>query len=171
MEKKECWRVAAGRGRPGLHVHVSARCTEITIIIIKDASHTLDFDKVRMPRLLSVNVGLPRDLTWNGKTVRTAVWKSPVAGRRMVRRLNVQGDARGAARRRWTAQIKVTNLPHLHDRSDLADRLLTTLNRWRGPLRGMCSYAVPSQKKRASRSIFKRPSFRRRSFKRRFRRE
>jgi ferredoxin-NADP reductase/MOSC domain-containing protein YiiM len=46
-----------------------------------------------MPRLLAVNVGLPRDVTWNGKTVRTSVWKSPVDGRRMVRRLNVQGDA------------------------------------------------------------------------------
>jgi ferredoxin-NADP reductase/MOSC domain-containing protein YiiM len=45
-----------------------------------------------MPRLLSVNVGLPRDVTWNGKTVRTSVWKSPVDGRRMVRRLNIQGD-------------------------------------------------------------------------------
>jgi ferredoxin-NADP reductase/MOSC domain-containing protein YiiM len=46
-----------------------------------------------MPRLLSVNVGLPRDVTWNGKTVRTSVWKSPVDGRQMVRRLNLQGDA------------------------------------------------------------------------------
>src|SRR3984957_5830957 len=46
-----------------------------------------------MPRLLSVNVGLPRDVTWNGKTVRTSVWKSPVDGRRMVRKLNIDGDA------------------------------------------------------------------------------
>jgi ferredoxin-NADP reductase/MOSC domain-containing protein YiiM len=46
-----------------------------------------------MPQLLSVNVGLPRDVTWNGKTVRTSVGKSPVDGRRMVRRLNIQGDA------------------------------------------------------------------------------
>jgi ferredoxin-NADP reductase/MOSC domain-containing protein YiiM len=46
-----------------------------------------------MPRLLSVNVGLPRDVIWNGKTVRTSVWKSPVDGRRMVRRLNIDGDA------------------------------------------------------------------------------
>jgi ferredoxin-NADP reductase/MOSC domain-containing protein YiiM len=46
-----------------------------------------------MPRMLSVNVGLPRDVTWNGKTVRTSVWKSPVDGRRMVRKLNVVGDA------------------------------------------------------------------------------
>jgi ferredoxin-NADP reductase/MOSC domain-containing protein YiiM len=46
-----------------------------------------------MSRLLSVNVGLPRDVTWNGKTVRTAVWKSAVDGRRMVRRLDIDGDA------------------------------------------------------------------------------
>jgi ferredoxin-NADP reductase/MOSC domain-containing protein YiiM len=48
-----------------------------------------------MPRLLSVNVGLPRDVTWNGKKVRTAIWKSPVAGRRMVRKLDIDGDAQG----------------------------------------------------------------------------
>jgi ferredoxin-NADP reductase/MOSC domain-containing protein YiiM len=48
-----------------------------------------------MPRLLSVNVGLPCDVTWNGKTVRTAVWKSPVTGRRMVRKLDIDGDAQG----------------------------------------------------------------------------
>jgi ferredoxin-NADP reductase/MOSC domain-containing protein YiiM len=48
-----------------------------------------------MPRLLSVNVGLPRDVTWNGKTVRTAVWKSPVTGRRIVRKLNIDGDGQG----------------------------------------------------------------------------
>src|ERR1700678_1799310 len=48
-----------------------------------------------MPRLLSVNVGLPRDVTWNGNTVRTAIWKSPVTGRRMVRKLDIDGDAQG----------------------------------------------------------------------------
>jgi ferredoxin-NADP reductase/MOSC domain-containing protein YiiM len=48
-----------------------------------------------MPRLLSVNVGLPRDVTWNGKTVRTAIWKSPVEERLMVRSLNVAGDGQG----------------------------------------------------------------------------
>ncbi len=45
-----------------------------------------------MPRLLSVNVGLPRDVTWNGKTVTTAIWKSPIEGRQTVRKLNVDGD-------------------------------------------------------------------------------
>ena len=48
-----------------------------------------------MPRLLSVNVGLPCDVTWNGKSVRTAIWKSPVAGRQRVNKLNVVGDAQG----------------------------------------------------------------------------
>jgi ferredoxin-NADP reductase/MOSC domain-containing protein YiiM len=48
-----------------------------------------------MARLLSVNVGLPRDISWEGKTVHTAVWKSPVQGRRMVRRLNIDGDGQG----------------------------------------------------------------------------
>jgi ferredoxin-NADP reductase/MOSC domain-containing protein YiiM len=46
-------------------------------------------------QLLSVNVGLPRDIPWRGKTVHTAIWKEPVQGRRMVRRLNVDGDAQG----------------------------------------------------------------------------
>ena len=55
----------------------------------------LDCDHIPMPKLLSVNLGLPRDVTWNGKTVRTAVWKSSVAGRQLVRRLNIVGDAQG----------------------------------------------------------------------------
>ena len=45
-----------------------------------------------MARLLSVNVGRPREVTWNGKAVRTAVWKLPVQGRRTVRKLNIDGD-------------------------------------------------------------------------------
>jgi ferredoxin-NADP reductase/MOSC domain-containing protein YiiM len=45
-----------------------------------------------MVRLLSVNVGLPRDIMWQGKTVNTAIWKAPVDGPRMVRRLNIDGD-------------------------------------------------------------------------------
>src|SRR5262249_11186582 len=46
-----------------------------------------------MARLLSLNVGLPRDIAWAGKTVRTAIWKLPVEGRRMVRKLHIDGDA------------------------------------------------------------------------------
>jgi ferredoxin-NADP reductase/MOSC domain-containing protein YiiM/ferredoxin len=43
-------------------------------------------------RLLSVNVGGPREVEWEGKTVRTAIWKEPVTGPRMVRRINIDGD-------------------------------------------------------------------------------
>jgi ferredoxin-NADP reductase/MOSC domain-containing protein YiiM/ferredoxin len=44
-------------------------------------------------RLLAVNVGLPREMVWRGQTVRTSIWKQPVEGKRMVRRLNIDGDA------------------------------------------------------------------------------
>ena len=48
-----------------------------------------------MAHLLSLNVGLPRDIAWQGKTVHTAIWKEPVQGRRTVRRLNIDGDGQG----------------------------------------------------------------------------
>ena len=46
-------------------------------------------------RLLSVNVGLPQDLTWHGRTVYTAVWKKPVEGPVQARWLNLDGDGQG----------------------------------------------------------------------------
>src|SRR5262245_40904628 len=48
-----------------------------------------------MARLLSVNVGLPRDIEWKGRTVHTGIWKSSVGGRCHVGRLNVDGDGQG----------------------------------------------------------------------------
>ena len=48
-----------------------------------------------MARLLSVSVGLPRDIEWRGRTVHTGIWKEPVQGRRRVTRLNVEGDGQG----------------------------------------------------------------------------
>ncbi len=48
-----------------------------------------------MGRLISVNVGLPRDVAWKGETIRTAIWKQPVPGRRIAGRLNVAGDGQG----------------------------------------------------------------------------
>ena len=50
---------------------------------------------ISMAKLLSVNVGLPRDIEWRGRTVRTGIWKEPVQGRRRVSRLNVDGDGQG----------------------------------------------------------------------------
>jgi hypothetical protein len=40
----------------------------------------VDPEKV-MPRLLSVNVGLPRDISWQGRIVHTVVWKRRSMGR------------------------------------------------------------------------------------------
>ncbi len=45
--------------------------------------------------LLSLNVATPREVEWDGRIVRTAIWKEPVDGRRMVRRLNIDGDRQG----------------------------------------------------------------------------
>ena len=46
-------------------------------------------------RLVSVNVGLPKDVSWQGKTVFTGVFKDPVKGVRRVGKLNVEGDGQG----------------------------------------------------------------------------
>jgi ferredoxin-NADP reductase/MOSC domain-containing protein YiiM len=47
------------------------------------------------PVLVSVNVGLPKNVPWQGKTVYTGVWKHPVEGPAMARRLNIDGDGQG----------------------------------------------------------------------------
>jgi len=82
-----------------------------------------------MARLVSVNVGLPRDIVWKGRTVRTAIWKNPVQGRCRVRRLNLDGDGQadlgghgGEQRavfvyqiesyRHWAEQLKRTDFAH-----------------------------------------------------------
>lgn len=48
----------------------------------------------RMPamRVVSVNVGLPREVEWHGKMVTTGIFKEPVAGRVAARRTNLDGD-------------------------------------------------------------------------------
>ena len=43
-------------------------------------------------KLLSVNVGLPREIEWKGKLVRTSIFKAPVPGRVRVSQLNLEGD-------------------------------------------------------------------------------
>ncbi len=43
-------------------------------------------------KILSVNVGGPREVQWRGHAVRTSIWKSPVEGRVRVRTLNLDGD-------------------------------------------------------------------------------
>jgi len=82
-----------------------------------------------MARLLSVNVGLPRDIEWKGRIVHTAIWKDPVRGRCRVRRLNLDGDGQGdlaghggeqravfvyqiESYRYWQEQLKRTDFVH-----------------------------------------------------------
>jgi MOSC domain-containing protein YiiM/ferredoxin-NADP reductase len=82
-----------------------------------------------MARLVSVNVGLPRDIEWNGRVVHTGIWKVPVAGRCRARRLNLDGDAQGdlaghggeqravfvyqlESYRYWHEQLKRPNFEH-----------------------------------------------------------
>ena len=43
-------------------------------------------------KLLSVNVGMPREVDWHGKLVRTSIFKSPVLGPVRVATLNLEGD-------------------------------------------------------------------------------
>ena len=82
-----------------------------------------------MARLLSVNVGLPRDIEWKGRTVHTGIWKDPVCGRCRVGRLNLDGDGQGdlaghggeqraafvyqiESYRYWQEQLKRTDFVH-----------------------------------------------------------
>jgi pimeloyl-ACP methyl ester carboxylesterase len=50
-----------------------------------------------MTQLVSVNVGLPKEVAWSGRTVWTGIWKAPVQGRRFVRQLNPESYALDAA--------------------------------------------------------------------------
>jgi MOSC domain-containing protein YiiM len=45
-----------------------------------------------MMKIVSVNVGLPREIQWRGETVRTSIFKAPVTGPVRVERLNLNGD-------------------------------------------------------------------------------
>jgi len=82
-----------------------------------------------MARLLSVNVGLPRDIVWKGRTVHTGIWKNPLRGRCRVGRLNLEGDGQGdlaghggeqravfvyqvGSYRYWQEQLKRTEFVH-----------------------------------------------------------
>ncbi len=43
-------------------------------------------------KIISLNVGLPREVTWHGHLVETGIFKAPLAGRVMLRKLNLDGD-------------------------------------------------------------------------------
>jgi MOSC domain-containing protein YiiM len=65
-------------------------------------------------KLVSVNVGLPREVTWKGKQVSTAIFKEPVQGRVLLRTLNLEGDRQadlsvhgGADKRSTSIQLSI----------------------------------------------------------------
>jgi MOSC domain-containing protein YiiM len=84
--------------------------------------------------LLSVNVGMPKDVPWRGKTVFTGVFKGPVTGPRRVRKLNVDGDGQGdlAGHGGETRAVFVYQIDSYHywerelDRSDYWDGTVWT---------------------------------------------
>ena len=43
-------------------------------------------------KLVSVNTGLPREVTWHGGSITTGIYKQPVKGRVALRKLNLDGD-------------------------------------------------------------------------------
>lgn len=43
-------------------------------------------------KLVSLNVGTPREVMWHGRRVSTGIFKSPVSGRVALRKLNLDGD-------------------------------------------------------------------------------
>jgi ferredoxin-NADP reductase/MOSC domain-containing protein YiiM len=63
-------------------------------LTIAPSGHTAKVNS-GVPVLVSVNVGMPKDVPWHGKTVYTGVWKHQVDGPQMVRRLNIDGDGQG----------------------------------------------------------------------------
>ena len=60
-----------------------------------DSRPRRDEGRTHVATLLSVNVGLPRDIVWRGRTVYTGIWKYPVQGRCSVARLHLHGDGQG----------------------------------------------------------------------------
>ncbi|PSB26444.1 MOSC domain-containing protein [Stenomitos frigidus] len=81
--------------------------------------------------LISVNVGLPREVTWKGKTVRTGIFKEPVSTRVMVRSLNLDGDGQADLTVHGGLEKAVYVYPfehYDHWRSELPDTELTMGN-------------------------------------------
>jgi MOSC domain-containing protein YiiM len=65
-------------------------------------------------KLVSVNVGMPRDATWRGEVVRTGIFKSAIAGRIAMRGDNLDGDAQADLRVHGGADKAVYGYPSEH---------------------------------------------------------
>jgi ferredoxin-NADP reductase/MOSC domain-containing protein YiiM/ferredoxin len=98
------WRfagAAAGKGNPGPLLTLEA--SELPERPKRDSGRPTSREhaardagrRAVVGRLLSVNVGMPKNVDWHGKTVFTGVFKDPVDGPRRVSKLNVEGDGQG----------------------------------------------------------------------------
>jgi len=65
-------------------------------------------------KILSVNVGRPREVEWRGEIVRTSIWKAPVAGRIALRGVNLAGDEQSDLRVHGGAEKAVYVYPSEH---------------------------------------------------------
>ena len=101
-----------------------------------------------MPKLLSVNVGLPREIEWQDRLVRTAIWKSPAPHRVVARRLNLDGDGqadlgehRGEQREVMVDQTEAIAIGNpisagITSSADSSRRILPLTYNWRRGIRG-----------------------------------
>jgi MOSC domain-containing protein YiiM len=64
--------------------------------------------------IVSLNVGLPRDVLWHGRTVTTGIFKEPVEGRIKLRKLNLDGDRQADLTVHGGAQKAVYCYPIAH---------------------------------------------------------
>src|SRR5216684_1178492 len=112
-----------------LFIHYSHLIFFFFFLMIRRPPRSTLFPYTTLFRSLSVNVGLPRDIGWKGRTVHTGIWKNPVSGRCRVGRLNLDGDGQGdlgghggeqraafvyqtESYRYWQEQLKRTDFVH-----------------------------------------------------------
>src|SRR6516164_10602806 len=74
---------SAAQGEPGV------------LLALEELQLREERDHPVVGRLLSVNVGVPKDVPWQGRTVFTGIFKDPVTGPSRVGKLNIDGDGQG----------------------------------------------------------------------------
>ena len=75
-------------------------------------------------KIVSLNTGLPREVTWHGRSVTTGIFKEPVVGRVALRTLNLDGDRQADLSVHGGVDKAVYCYPHVH------------YDYWRGELTG-----------------------------------
>ena len=89
--------------------------------------------------VVSVNVGLPREVIWRGETISTGIFKQPVQGRVAVRRLNLDGDRQADLTVHGGPDKAIYAYPaeYYHFWREEFPDITTTALVWREPNRGL----------------------------------